>query len=150
MKKFLLISYFMMTLAGCGQEKPDAYDANHQPIILSHYLGQWVVINYWANWCLSCLEELPELQALSQHYKNQVIVLGVSFDGLSNESLRELAAQWHISFPLLSRFPLDKFDIHETFPTVPVTLIINPKGKLIYVLRTEQTEASLVDVLRLK
>ena len=50
--------------------------------------GQWVVINYWAQWCKPCIEEIPYLNTLDRDYA-QVTVLGVNYDGASGADLEQ-------------------------------------------------------------
>ncbi len=38
---------------------------------LENYRGHVVLINFWATWCPPCVEELPSLQRLQQHYEGQ-------------------------------------------------------------------------------
>lgn len=40
-----------------------------QPRALSDLRGDVVVVNFWATWCLPCLEELPLLERLSREYE---------------------------------------------------------------------------------
>jgi peroxiredoxin len=50
-------------------------------VTLRDLRGQIVVLNFWATWCPPCVEEIPSLEQLQEHYKGKgVIVLGVSID----------------------------------------------------------------------
>jgi len=52
---------------------------------ISQYQGKIIVLNFWATWCPPCREEMPELSALYQEYKNKnVVVLGVALDDLAS------------------------------------------------------------------
>ena len=41
--------------------------------------GKWVYINYWAEWCKPCAEEIPELNKFAAATPS-VLVLSVNFD----------------------------------------------------------------------
>ena len=57
----------LLTLAACTDYAPK------HPLRLSdgnitspsQWQGQWVLINYWADWCGPCREEVPELNYLN-------------------------------------------------------------------------------------
>lgn len=44
---------------------------------LSEQLGRPVVLNFWATWCPPCRAEIPALQAASDHYGDQLLIVGV-------------------------------------------------------------------------
>lgn len=49
--------------------------------VLEHHRGKVVVVNYWATWCIPCLQELPELDLLQERYgEHGLVVLAVSMD----------------------------------------------------------------------
>lgn len=49
--------------------------------VLEHHRGKVVVVNYWATWCIPCLQELPELDLLQERYADRgLVVLAVSLD----------------------------------------------------------------------
>lgn len=48
---------------------------------LSAYRGKYVVVEFWASWCLACRIEYPKLKKIYQHYKSHGLeILGVSDD----------------------------------------------------------------------
>jgi len=49
---------------------------------LSDHLGKSVWINFWATWCPSCLKEIPHLIELQRRHPDQLVVIGISLDGV--------------------------------------------------------------------
>jgi len=61
---------------------------NGEPLALSEFRGQWVVLNYWATWCAPCRKEIPELSALHQQ-RQDVTVLGIAYEDVDAEMFEE-------------------------------------------------------------
>lgn len=148
MKKltYYIFALLATLLLGCGQSSPDGVDVNEAPVNISSYQGKWVVVNYWAIWCKPCLEELPELNKLYKNHKDKVMVLGVSFDVLPNDNISTFAKSLHLTFPMLTRFNLEKFGV-DNIPTLPVTFLFSPEGELVKTLSGPQTEETLLEQL---
>ena len=53
----------------------------------SQWQGEWVLINYWADWCGPCREEVPELNHLNGS-DDGFTVLGVNYDYLQGGELQ--------------------------------------------------------------
>jgi thiol-disulfide isomerase/thioredoxin len=130
-----LASLAFALLAACGNAPPDPL----APIESAR--GEWVVINYWAEWCKPCIKEVPELNALGE--REGITVLGVNYDGARGESLSAQVKTLGIDFPTLDLDPAAALGVER--PTVlPTTLIIDPEGTLRATLVGPQTEDSLV------
>ena len=132
----VLIAVF--SLAACSKVELERIEG--PPLAWSELRGQWVLVNYWAEWCKPCLKEIPELNALSQD--PAITVLGVNFDGISGSELGQLGQRMNIRFDLLSQDPGAQFG-WQTPVALPATLIINPQGELQQTLLGEQTQASV-------
>src|SRR5690554_8199665 len=78
----------LMLLSASGCEKIELERADGTQANWDKYRGQWVLVNYWAEWCKPCLEEIPELNELDK--APDIAVLGVNFDGVTGAPLVEL------------------------------------------------------------
>ena len=124
----------LLMLATLVQAEPSANlvmkDLAGKPHRLADYRGKWVVLNYWATWCPSCLDEIPDIVALSEKHKNDLVVLGVAVDFKSDKEVRDFVDDMLISYPVILATP-KIFGQFGSPPVLPTTLIFNPKGKLI-------------------
>ncbi|KXI28921.1 TlpA family protein disulfide reductase [Paraglaciecola hydrolytica] len=106
--------------------------------------GQWVVVNYFAQWCAPCLREIPELNEFYRENK-QIAMFAVSFDTLNQQQLLALREQHNIEFPILAEISATPWQ--QMPKTLPHTLIIDPQGKIVRELKGEQSAASLLRVI---
>ncbi len=136
---YLLLS---VLLVACAERDPRF----SQQTDFSDYEGKWVVVNYWAEWCKPCLEEIPELNLLADKHKDKLQVLGVNYDGLEGEALSSVSDKFGIRFPLLLIDPAHSLGF-ERPQVLPTTLIFDPVGQLQHTLIGPQTEETLLDVI---
>lgn len=106
-------------------------------LALSDLEGRWVFVNYWAEWCAPCREEIPELNTLQAEEDERVLVLGVNFDQLPVEVMGPQAEKLGIRFAVAAEDPRDLLGI--ALPEVlPSTYVFDPDGRQVGVLRGPQ------------
>ena len=114
-------------------------DGTTRPV--ASYRGGWLVVNYWAEWCAPCREEIPELNALDAA-REDVEVVGVNFDALAPAELAPQAEALGIAFPVAVEDPGATLGL--TPPAVlPSTYLFDPEGRLVATLVGPQDEESL-------
>jgi len=97
---------------------------------LSGYKGKWVLVNYWATWCPPCLEEIPDLIALHENKKNNLVVLGIALDYRSPKQVTEFAEGLLVTYPIVLGTPKT---VNQIGPVqgLPTTYLFNPEGKMV-------------------
>jgi thiol-disulfide isomerase/thioredoxin len=97
---------------------------------LSQYKGKWVLVNFWATWCPPCLEEIPDLVALHETRKNNLVVLGIAMDHGKAEHVKDFADSLLVSYPIILG---DRKVAGQIGPVdgLPTTYLYNPQGKLV-------------------
>ena len=113
--------------SGLGEKLPGlAFETmDKTPVLLDQYRGKVLLINFWAPWCVPCLQEMPSLQALH----DQLDAGQYQLIGITEDEDRHLVAEFlldnAINFPQL--FDVDK--VMNEHPlnvrALPVTLIVD-------------------------
>lgn len=146
---YLLIIVATVTLSACDRSTRYA-DLDGNQLTLKQFKGKWLLINYWASWCKSCYQEIPELNNFYQkHKKDGILLVGVNYDLVPSEQLRKLVNQFHIAFPVLTTDPAKELGIND-IPGLPSTYVIGPDGQVAKRLFGVQTEKSLEEALQTK
>ncbi|KQN52995.1 peroxiredoxin [Pseudomonas sp. Leaf48] len=131
-----------LMLGGCGNDY--GIDQNGQKVVAERLDDKWLVLNYWAEWCGPCRTEIPELNTLAEQLKDKKIgVFGVNFDNVQGEELKSASEKLGIRFTVLAQDPAELFELPRS-EALPVTYIIDDKGKVREQLMGEQTAAGVM------
>jgi len=105
-------------------------DTDGKTHTLAGYKGKWVLVNYWATWCPPCLEEIPDLIALNDNKKNNLVVIGVALDFRSAKQVTDFAESMLVSYPIVLGNPQV---VNQIGPVqgLPTTYLYNPDGKMV-------------------
>ncbi len=145
LKNQLLLLSFLF-LSGCGTEE-SRYDLlSGGSVSLEELQGKVVLINYWAEWCRPCRDEIPELNHFAQKYPNRVHVLSVNFDDVQGEVLLQQVQALGIEFDTLLQDPRDELAVAAS-GGLPETIVLNAVGEVQEVLLGPQTRENLETVL---
>ena len=133
MKKLRLLAAALAVFAASVCAAPPAFDLvdtqgkRHR---LADYRGRWVVMNFWATWCVPCIQEIPEIAQYHRAH-GEVVVIGVAIDVDDAQKVKRFAAKVGHDYPLvLSDDRIEK----ELGPmrALPTTRIYDPAGRLVY------------------
>ena len=139
MKQRIIQLFCLLIIISCQNNDIDIYNGSDTSI--DKLNGNWIVINYWADWCAPCIKEIPELNEFASE-NDDLLVYTFNFDQLDEEDLAPIAEKFNIQVPSLITHPRDIWGI-QTPPAVPATFFINPKGKIVLSLFRPQTKDAL-------
>ncbi|TQV86823.1 TlpA family protein disulfide reductase [Exilibacterium tricleocarpae] len=129
-------------LSACGGSAPSIALLSGERLSLPELRGRWVVVNYWAQWCKPCAEEIPELNQFARQHGEAVLVLGVNFDGVTGDELRRQSQAFAIDFPVAVEDPAALLGLPRP-SALPTTFVLDPEGNLHRTLLGPQTESTL-------
>ena len=101
---------------------------NGESVHLASYKGKIILLNFWATWCPPCKVEIPDLIALQNEYKDDIVVLGFSVDDTADQ-LKPFADEYQMNYQVL--VGLGHENIQEAYGPmwgIPVTIIIDRDG----------------------
>ena len=108
--------------------------------------GKWVIVNYWATWCVPCIKEMPDISRFVAAHEN-VVAIGLAYEDSEPADVKAFLAKHPVAYPIaqvtLDQPPKD-FDEPRGLPT---TYLISPDGKVAKHIVGPVTEASLEAII---
>ena len=126
----LIFVLVLFAASPAGAEKVDFTlpDLEGNPVSLSDFRGKWVVVNYWATWCPPCLEEIPDLVGLYEDNRDTIVVLGIDYEEVSMDYLKEFVDSHMMSYPVMQTDPQPMTELGPVLG-LPTSYIISPAGE---------------------
>ena len=144
MKTKIITLLCLFIIFGCQKNDVEVFNGSNTS--MEKLQGQWIVVNYWADWCAPCIKEIPELVEFANE-NSDILVYAYNFDELDSEDLAPVAKKFKVDIPSLISHPREIWGI-ETPPAVPATFFIDPNGVLVKSFFRPQTKDSLNSILR--
>lgn len=149
-----------------GHVAPDfnRKDVNGKLVTLSSFKGQYVLLDFWASWCVPCRAQTPHLKRLYEKYSAEGLkVIAISCDSKYDAWQKAILKDSTESFVNILSFTdsdMDFLKLHDNIGEasfegelrkqfnlmpIPVYILIDPKGVIIG--RYGATEIDSVDML---
>ena len=120
-----------LALSACADafafDLTDSEGSRHR---LADYKGRWVVMNFWATWCVPCLQEIPEIAQFHREHP-EVVVIGVAVDAEDAAKVKKFASRAGHDYPLVIATERVEKQL-GALRALPTTRIYDPRGKVAY------------------
>jgi len=112
-----------------GKEAPDInfqYSSGEQGSI-HEGKGKVILVNFWASWCEPCIEEMPSLKMLENHFRRQgLMVLAFNVGEVESEVRGQLQGK---ELPRNLIFSFDQAQMRRyAFNSLPLSILIGRGG----------------------
>ncbi len=137
----MLLALAVLTVActGPGSAIPSGISEGHRArdftlkaldgaeVSLGDYVGDVVLINFWATWCAPCRAELPGFEAAHRAHRDQgFVVLGINVQE-SHEVVQSFVDEMGVTYPVLLD---EKGEVMKEYRILglPASLLVDREG----------------------
>ena len=126
-------------------------DVEGKQVRLEDFGGKVILIDFWASWCPPCQDEIPDLMALYQDYRDKgFVILGIAVGDLPQD-VKNFAKEKKMNYPVL----LGNDSVARAYPGVyflPTAFLIDRSGvireKLIGPREKRELEQKIIPLLK--
>ena len=109
----------------------EATTPDQRTLRLGDLRGRYVLLNFWATWCVPCLQEMPSLERLHRTLgPGRLTVLAVSQDEDGALQVTPLVRKLALTFPI-ALDPEQRVAASYGVGVLPSTFLIDPQGRVL-------------------
>lgn len=125
-----------------------ASDTNDIPVVLPLSTGKYVLIDFWASWCMPCMHNLLFLKQIHKQYKNYLTIYTISLDKDKKKwksFIQKLGLNELNNFSALDNFDYLYPNIERLrIETIPANYLLSPNGEILFI---DITQKQLIQTL---
>ena len=137
------LQVFYKNMINCKMPELNVVTVDGDSITNKSLQGKVVVINFWFRECAPCVEEIPFLDSIQQHFKNKnVVFIGISSN--SKESIIEFTKEKNFSYKMIANGETLAWNF--TLAGWPKTYIFDKKNRfkaIYYSIRDEVSQQEI-------
>ncbi|WP_369456880.1 thiol-disulfide oxidoreductase ResA [Bacillus safensis] len=117
-------------------------------IELKDLKGKGVFLNFWGTWCGPCKQEFPYMANQYEVFKDRGVEIVAVNVAESKIPVKNFMESYGVNFPVAmdkDRQVTEAYDIGQ----LPTTLLLNPEGKVIKVIKGTMTERQIYEYMNL-
>jgi cytochrome c biogenesis protein CcmG/thiol:disulfide interchange protein DsbE len=120
-----------------------------QQVSIDDFRGRWVMVNFFASWCIPCQTEHPQLLAFDTAHRaiGDAVLVSVTFDNDADDARRFFADNGG-DWPVIDD-PENSIGVAYGVAQVPETFVISPNGTVVQRFAGAVTRADLDGVIAL-
>lgn len=110
-----------------------AGDAKGKLVSLSDFKGKYVLIDFWASWCVPCIAAMPEMKNTYARYKDKELeILGVSLDN-QEKAWKDAVVKHGLPWVNISELKGWNGEIGKQYniTAIPQNVLIGKDGKIL-------------------
>ena len=105
-------------------------DINNEDINLEIFKGNLVILNFWATWCLPCIEEMPMLDSLqSNDSLDNLKILPINVSQENLKKIKSFYKRLDIKNLEIYYAPSTKIASKFSLRGIPTSILIDKNGK---------------------
>lgn len=116
-------------LIGKAAPAASGTDLDGEHVDIDQWRGSWVLVNFFATWCVPCIREHPELVEFDERHGDEVRLVSVAFDDRPEDIERffdERGGDWPVLTAETGGIALD-YGVRG----VPESFLISPAGQVV-------------------
>jgi len=104
-------------------------DNTKKDIQLTQFSGKPTIVHFWATWCGSCVDEMPELDEFSQKYGDDINVVVIASDQTGGQAAKEFYENKNLKG--LKLYIDEHGDLIRSFKIqgLPTTIFVSPTSQ---------------------
>lgn len=124
MKKILILLLFSLNIFPEVFPKLELKPLkNSEMISFDSLKEEYILVNFWASWCIPCRIELPEIEKLQKEYKgNKLKIIAISLDD-EKKKAEDFLKKFDISLPFY--YLEKKYHSSLLISGIPANFLIN-------------------------